>query len=495
MANSQMENLRQVLAAVAALTLLLSAVSGVNANYFTGYSAFADEGESADEETQLVSATFGASTKVELELGGYDSNTGSVMTELEVQTEGGDLADADYAVNFTCVTPAVAQTFETMLTVHDGAGGFEAEISLLNGTAYADCSVGIGDNLVPLPPFTVNVGVGYAEEDEKEREDKATRHDDEDDEEEDDDDQNGKEEHERGSGVEADDEGADVEGKVSGLVLANGVYDAVFTCEDPAVEMTIEDSLEVEDGEGKFEAEIALASGNYTKCTLASGDIVLASFESFTVGEEYDEADVEEKRKEKRRNIVSETDAEEVHKRRMNANPASTGDYEPGWNYTLVANGTATHKVHDDAEDEGAESAGNVTDTTDNSTGATVEVVHDAEVDVAIDMAVWKSNKALILFDVLGGTVEVEGQTYTVELGYAIYSVSHDAMRIGAFVSDESGNILKLKLRGSAADAEAHFATAEGESIDLVFEGNSGPARNNLNGDWDLKLKGTLSAE
>ena len=109
-------------------------------------------------------------------------------------------------------------------------------------------------------------------------------------------------------------------------------------------------------------------------------------------------------------------------------------------------------------------------------------------------MGVWKSNRALVLLSVLNGTVMVDDNEYTVELGYALYSVSHDAMRIGAFVSDEDGNIYKLKLRGTATGEDAEFPGASGESIDLVFEGNSGAARNSISG-WQLELEGTVKAE
>jgi hypothetical protein len=65
-------------------------------------------------------------------------------------------------------------------------------------------------------------------------------------------------------------------------------------------------------------------------------------------------------------------------------------------------------------------------------------------------------------------------------------------MRLGAFVSDEDGNIYKLKLRG-IADDDTGFPQESGDSIDMVFEGNSGPARNSFSG-WELDLRGTVEA-
>jgi hypothetical protein len=141
-------------------------------------------------------------------------------------------------------------------------------------------------------------------------------------------------------------------------------------------------------------------------------------------------------------------------------------------------------------DDDAVESSVNSTGT--NST--TLQVVGDGDVEVEIDMGVWKSNRALVLLSVLDGTVVVDGETYTVELGYALYSVNHDAMRIGAFVSDEDGNIYKLKLRGTATAEDAEFPMASGESIDMTFEGNSGPARNSFSA-WNLELEGTVEAD
>ena len=45
-----MENLRYLLVAIAALTLVMSVVSGVNPNYFAGLSAFADHEEEEEDE-------------------------------------------------------------------------------------------------------------------------------------------------------------------------------------------------------------------------------------------------------------------------------------------------------------------------------------------------------------------------------------------------------------------------------------------------------------
>jgi hypothetical protein len=119
--------------------------------------------------------------------------------------------------------------------------------------------------------------------------------------------------------------------------------------------------------------------------------------------------------------------------------------------------------------------------------------MEETEVDVAMEMGIWKSNRALVLLSIQDGTVEVDDRTYTVELGFALYSVNHDVMRLGAFVSDEDGNIYKLKLRGISHD-DTGFPRESGDSIEMVFEGNSGPARNSFSG-WELDLRGTIEAE
>jgi hypothetical protein len=399
------------------------------------------------------------------------------------------LEDGNYAVSFGCETPEVDESFDQSLTIENGVGDFEAEMALVNGAGYEGCTVYIGDGLsVALPPFTAVAGPEEDEEEEKDDHGNSGRDDDEDDH------KKGKaRDHEREERrhLEVEYQGAEIKLELTGLNMSDGTYDVLFTCDQPETSMTIEDSLEVEGSEGEFKAEIALANGTYSGCELSVNGAVLWSLDSLTVSEQSYEEHVEEKRKEKRKEIVSTTDAREEHKRRIRASPASPGDYQPGLSYTLEANGTALPILH---EEESDSTVINSTDTAGNSTEATPEVAN-VGTDVAIDMAVWKSNKALILFNILGGTVEVDGQTYTVEIGYALYSIDHDVMRLHAFVSDDSGDILKLKLRGSAVDGEeAEFPTTAGESIDLLFEGGSGHGRSALSGDSKLMLGGTLTS-
>jgi len=500
-----MDNLRQLLVAIAALTLLFSVVSSANPNYFAGYSAFADDDEdyeddnsgSSDEEDhdeserqdkddksedeQTVAATFGSNSKVVLgidkEVEDDESITGSVEADLEIETEDQDLSDGEHDVSLACETPAFEKIFDSPMEVEGGDGKFSGELLFVNGTSYESCVITIGDMDVELANFMVIAGA--------DDEDETGREDDEEEDEEDDDEKSARG-HEHKSKLEAEDGEVEIEAEVDSN-MTDGTYDAKLTCEEPDVNLTIEDSYVVEDGEGKFKAELELADGTYEECEVTSGNEVIASFDTFAVRqgedddddeEEDDDGSVEDKRKEKRKDIVTKIRADDDRRKRLNANPASTGDFEPGWNYTLVANGTASpNKVESDEFES-------------NATAAT----GDADAEVELDMGVWKSNKALILLIIMDGTVVVDDEEYTVELGYALYSVSHDAMRIGAFVSDEDGNIYKLKLRGIAEGEDPEFPSESGDSIDLVFEGNSGPARNSFS-HWHLELEGTVEAE
>jgi hypothetical protein len=493
-----MDNLRQLLVAIAALTLLFSAVSGANPNYFAGYSAFAEDDEDEGEgnsgssnddreddddssrhdrddksDEHLIKATFGANSSVELEVDteieDEGDNAGSVEAELEVETEDQDLEDGEHDVSLACEKPDFEKVFDSPLEVAGGDGKFSQELILVNGTTYENCVVSIGDTDVALSTFRVVAGA--------DDEDKSGRNNDDD---EDDDDES---QRSHDSRIRLESEGGRVELEVEVETnMTDGTYDAKFICDEPPVDMTIEDGFRVQDGEGKLDAELELADGTYGGCKVESENETIASFDSFAIkhedsDDEEDSGDVENKRKEKRKDIVTRISANEEHKRRLNASPASTGDFDPGWNYTLSANGTASPRSGIDSD---AESLGTS--------------VGEAEVEVNLDMGVWKSNRALVLLSVLNGTVMVDDNEYTVELGYALYSISHNAMRIGAFVSDEDGNIYKLKLRGTATGEDAEFPGTSGESTDLVFEGNSGAARNSISG-WQLELEGTVKAE
>jgi hypothetical protein len=371
--------------------------------------------------------------------------------ELEVEIEDGDLDDETYDVMFACDSPDIDEEFAGALEIEDGEGEFETELALSNGT-YAGCEVDVGGLSASFPSFTIMSHEGDDEE-----------HDEED-------------EHKRGHGHEAkfesklkaEDDRVEIEVEVEGLDMTDGSYDAVFACEDPDFSLTLEDAFEVEDGEGEFEAEIGLANGTYSDCDITIEGTVLASFDTFTVSEETEdeqERKVEQKRKEKRERIVTTINGITIHEKHRSQNAASPGEYQPGWNYTLMANGTAMQR------------AGNETD-------------NEADAEVLVDMAIWKSNRAIVLLDVINGTVHVDNQTYTVVLGYAIHVIQHDTIRVAALAVDDDGNIFKLKLRGSASD-DAEFPMESG-SIDLTFEGSSSP--HNRLGEWNLMLEGTIQA-
>jgi hypothetical protein len=484
-----MENLRYLLVAIAALTLIMSVVSGVNPNYFAGLSAFADEheeeedddnsgsnddheeeddeeedeqdDESEDEEDDEDDKGKGKDKdddELVQSLGNHSQITLEVdddHVDLEVEIEDGDLADGQHDVVFACASPDIDEEFAGALDVEDGHGDFETEIALANGT-YTGCEVDVGGLSAAFASFTI-----VPEEEDEEEEDEEENEDEE------------EEEHESEaktkSKLKTEDDAVEIEVEVKGLNMTDGSYDAVFMCEAPALNITLDNSFEVEDGEGEFKETIGFANGTYSGCDITVEGMVIASFDTFTVSEETEEEqeqEVEEKRKEKKERIVTTTNGTTIHEKHRSQNASSPGEYQPGWNYTLMANGTAMTNSGNETGDEA-----------------------DATVD--INMAVWKSTGAIILLDVLDGTVEVGNQTYTVVLGYAYYTVHHDTFRVGALAVDDDGNVYKLKMRGSADD-DAEFPMESG-SIDLTFEGSSGPSNNRL-GDWELTLDGTVSA-
>jgi hypothetical protein len=351
-----MENLRYLLTAIAALTLIMSVVSGVNPNYFAGLNAFADHNEEEDDDDNSGSND------------DHDDDRGKSGKDSEHEEHEGELVQS------------------------------------------------LGNNS------------------------KVT--------------------------LEIDDDAVEIKVELEGLNMTDGSYDAVFACEQPALNVTLDNAFEVEDGKGELGETIGLANGTYSGCDITVGGTVLASFDTFTVSEETEEEqenEVEEKRKERKERIVTTTSGREIHEKHRGENAASPGEFQPGWNYMLMANGTAMTNSSNEA---------------------------DATVD--INMTVWKSTGAVILLDVIDGTVEVGNQTYTVVLGYAVYTIHHDTLRVGALAVDDDGNVFKLKLRGSADD-DAEFPMESG-SLYLTFEGSSGPSNNRF-GDWKLTLEGTVEAD
>ena len=391
-----------------------------------------------EDEDRLVQA-LGNNSKVSLKVDDDE-------VELEVEVEEGDLEDGLYNVTFACSSPEVSQEFAGALEIEDGEGEFETELALADGT-YSGCEVNVADLSAAFPPFTVMVEEEEDEEIEEEIEQEA-------------------QEEKTEVKLKTEDESIEIEVEIEGVNMTDGMYDVTFSCEEPAFNVTLDDAFEVEDGEGKFKQEIGLANGTYNGCQLAIQDIVVP-FDSFTIvgeDEEPDEHEIEESRKERRHTIVNTVTGAEIHQRHLNAQPASTGDYQLGWNYSLTATGIA----------EGDD---------DMLATAVVET----------DLVVWKSNKAVILLDVIGGQVEIGNQTYTIVIGYALYSIQADILRINALVIDDAtGDVLKLKMRGSPVAEDAEFPMETG-SLELEFEGNSGPSKNELDR-WELMLEGTVAA-
>lgn len=493
--------MRYLLAAIAALTLIMSVVSSVNPGYFVGLKAYADEDEENDddnsgssndaneEEHEDNDANSGKGSDDEqddehdeqddesekndddnkgkekddadadefVQSVGNNSKVALVAdvehVDLEVTIEDGDLDDGQYDVMFACDSPDVDKEFANALLVEDGHAGFETEVALSNGT-YTGCEVDVGGLSATFPSFSIMAQVDEEEDDEEQEEEN-----------EDEKGQENEHKNEFKSKLNTDDDGVEITVEAVGLNMTDGSYDAVFACEQPAFSLTFDNAFEVEDGEGEFEQTIGLANGTYSGCDITVEGTMIASFDAFTVSEETEEEQddkVEEKRKEKKERIVNTTSGREIHERHRSENAASPGEYQPSWNYSLTANGTAVQAVR-------------------NGT---------ADVELDIEMAVWKSNNAVILLDVIDGTVQVDSQTYTVVLGYALYTIHYDMFRMGALVVDDDGNVFRLKLSGSAVDEEAGFPMESG-SIELTFEGRGPPDRL---GDWELTMDGTITA-
>lgn len=506
-----MEHLRQLLIALVALTLVLSVASVANPNYFAGLNVYADHDEDEDDDNNINSGSGksdeehdeeddederdeddddegdedddnsgkGSNNKSKDRDDDEDDDDKLVQTlgnhskavleidegDLEVEIDDGDLEDGTYDVVFECTNPGIKKEFVHSLTVDGEEGEFEVELMLANGT-YSGCKVDVGGLSATFSSFSIK-----PEEDKDEAEDEDEKDDDEEHEEEDNEHEDDNERNEKfKSKLKTEDEGIEIEVEVEGINMTSGSYDAIFACEVPSFNVTLNNAFEVHSGKGKLKETVGLANDTYSGCDITAGGTVLASFNTFTVSEETKEEQerkVEVKREEKKQRIVSTTTGHEIHEKHRKASPASPGDYDPGWNYTLSADGSAM------SSDE-------------NSIVGSV-----ANATVNIDMAVWKSTSAIILLDVLNGTIELDDHQYTVKVGYVIYSTNHGAMKVAALAVDDDGNIVKLRLLGSAAVEGVQFPTESG-SIDLIFEGSVHQSGGMA--DRDLVLDGNVTA-
>jgi hypothetical protein len=383
--------------------------------------------KSEDKLVQQLGQNSKASLKIEDE------------TELEVEIEDGDLADGMYDVQFSCTSPEVNETFDIMVT--NGNGESEFKLDLAEGS-YSGCEVKVGDLSAEFDRFTV--AAREHEEEEEEDEDKEREHD-------------MDREQKSKAKLDVEHDGVEIEIEMEGLSMADGLYDVMFSCEEQNVEKTFEDAFEVKDGKGEFETKFDLEEGTYNGCKVTIDETVI-TFDSFTVLNK----EVRESRHDREQEIVSTNTASEIHERHIQAQPASPGPYEPGLEYMLTTAGTAEND----------------------------DMVEDAELN--LEAAVWKSNNALVFLDILGGDVTIGDKTYEIVLGYGLFSMNSDTLRARAFAVDDAGDVFVLKLRGVA---EMHEEMPEDEneldSLHLMFEGNSGPSKNELNG-WELFLDGAI---
>ena len=410
-----------------------------------------DESETESEDEQDdVEDEHEQESKAELEV--EDSEV-----KVKVEMKGLDLADGLYDTTFSCTDPPTSMSFEEAFEVEEGDGKLDVEFQLNDGT-YTGCEVALDEPEMVLASFEAfTVPAGEVNEEEHEADDEENEAEDEEHEEQEDD----HKESDSKTKLETDDEEAEVEVEREDLDLENGTYNVTFSCTEPEVSMNFAEALEVEDGKGKFEAEIALELGTYSDCHIAvdGTDTVLAEFDTFTVSEDSEHrVEVTEKVKDKREQIISKV--QQVRERVIEARPDLPGPFASGLDYALVA------------------------------TGATAD---EQAVMTGVDMSAWKSNPAVVIMAVIGGDIQVGDNNYSIEIGYAVYSLRHDVMRMSALaVDDDSGDIVRLVLRGNAVD-DTGFPDESGESIDLVFEGSSGPQKNEIAGS-ELLLEGSLQA-
>jgi hypothetical protein len=391
-----------------------------------------DKNSKDDDSKHGLVQDLGNNSKVALSLKGE--------TELEVEIEDGDLPDATYDVQFACTNPDVEKTFDDGITVADGHGESEFELGLAPGE-YLDCTVKVDELSAAFPKFMVMQQESDDDEEEDERDDDH------------------EEEQDSETELEVKGDRVKIEAELKGLTLADGSYDAVFSCTSPSVEKTFAEAFRVHDSEGKFKEKFTLEEGTYDGCKVTSEEIVIA------VGSfEIDSDEVRENTHERKQEIVTTVNAKEIHERHVKAEPASPGPYQPGQQYTLIAAGDAVD--------------GDIT----------------AKAKVEIDAAVWKSNSAIVLIDITGGKVTIDDGTaseYDVVVGYAIFSMKSNTLRINALAVDDAGETHDLRLRGQAEMHEDMAPEMVLDSLHLLFDGNSGKAKNEF-GDWELFLDGAI---
>ncbi|HXV46333.1 MAG TPA: hypothetical protein VD736_06640 [Nitrososphaera sp.] len=163
-----------------------------------------------------------------------------------------------------------------------------------------------------------------------------------------------------------------------------------------------------------------------------------------------------DERMDRRKAIAARESGEQIHQRHMQASPASRGEYTPGLDYALEASGATSGETNEEAT-------------------------------LVMDISVWKSNGAVVIMDVIGGTVNVGNQDYDIHVGYALYSIQHNVFRSAALAVGEDGDVLALRLYGTSLSDVKLATPAGGTPVGLAFEGDR-----NLLGGWTLEMDGAI---
>ena len=152
--------------------------------------------------------------------------------------------------------------------------------------------------------------------------------------------------------------------------------------------------------------------------------------------------------------------AEEKHLRHLELGQPETAPYLADMNYGLTADGIATLITNSTTEQDAS---------------------------FSIDLSTWSSTSLLVRMDVMGGTINVDGEDLEIHSGQAWYFINSKALRVSGYSEDVDGTVRTFIIWAMSSDE------LPAEQSDPAMQIETVEVRSHFDRLWLLDMDGDVS--